>query len=309
MPGDNMDGKSEGSSRGTPSKRSDTRDKDTLARQLANALGTNDTVQRKSDLQFIRDRLEGPDADMTHYIAALLRQGSLREALIHKDDTRAGDYGKQMPPSMLHYRSLREAQLYLLLNKFEPTIFKQLVLDKINRETLIQMVSFALNVKKGDKLPACHDLLRFGHTLAAFCNVRYMKLGRRLKSWKPNAPASWGHFRVTGQSVSLMTPGDCDTGRSVEIKQIATASDWVICDKFCSGAYLWSAEEDTKIPLRSRFSKQGVKLPAPESINWEIPISEWPDAMRPQQSLVDDSDVVVPKRKRPKGTGAAAGSS
>lgn len=272
---------------------------------MAQALGANDNVQRKSDLSFITERLDGPDADLTQHIAALLRQGSLRDALSLTTDTRADKFGKKMPPSMVHWRSLREAQLYVILHKMEPQKFPQTTLEAIDRDTLINMATFALNVKKGDKLPAAHELLRFVHMLAAYCHIRYMKMGRRLSGWKQDDPTSWGHFQVSGSHIVLSTKGQPDAGKKFEVKQLTLAIDWEVCDNFLTTAYLWSAEEDMIIPLRAKCIKAGLAVSEPESIDWAIPTSEWPEGMRPKQALADMVDQVGPKRKRPRGNGGA----
>lgn len=290
----------------TPNKRGGLdRQKDALAKVLEKALNTSDIVQSSEDIMYINERLEGADADLAPGIAKLLRLGSLRAAVEKVTTKNSGSLWKKMPPSMVYRRNLKEGQLYTLLNTCEPKLFKQSILEKLDRDTLIHLSTFAMNVKVGDKLPRVHEMLEHSNIFGSFCKIRYEKMGKRLAKWTPDDETSWGHFKlVDNQKVALMTGGG--PLHDIKLSQLQHATDWVIHENFCCAtAYLWSEEEDTNIPLFSKFAKTGATLPEAEGVQWNIPMDEWPKEMRPKVQQTE-GEAVAPPKKRPRGSGGAA---
>lgn len=64
------------------------------------------------------------------------------------------------------------------------------------------------------------------------------------------------------------------------LEKFGSADDWHLeGNQSISSAALKSDEECVSIRLRDRFQKAGCRLPPPESLEWAIPLAEWPKEM------------------------------
>ena len=277
-----------------------------LVKQLSSALSSNQDVAKNHDLVFIIERLEGPDSDLVKHIATLLREGSLRKAASRIEASDTSGLGKELAPSMTTYRSLREPQMWAMLSMFEPEIFTAAVLEGMAKEVLLERLCFGLGVKKAMKLPAAHPLLRRANVLGAFSAIRYQKLGRRLRATNADDPGAIGYFKREGTEVKTAVRIE-EASEEVSVLTIDSLAkgDWELMENYSSGAYLFNEELDEKIGLRNRFKKAGKAVPPEETMEWHIPISEWPDAMKPASAGSSVPTVAVPNRKRPRGSGCA----
>ena len=182
-----------------------------VVKSLQTAMSQSAGVTGNSTLDYIIERLSGEDSDLSTPIADLLRDGGLRQAVLKASEAaKVNQFGKELAASQLHYRTLRDVQLYAILNKCEPATFTQEVLEQIPKDELLDLVCFALGVKRGHALPSLHQLLRYTNILASFCARRYERLGRRLSSY--TVGGGWGYFRLGRKSgtvsLAVRVPGD-----------------------------------------------------------------------------------------------------
>eukprot|EP00974_Lingulodinium_polyedra_P134249 11228346-Lingulodinium_polyedra.AAC.1 len=286
----------------TPRKTSSARAERAAVKQLASSLQANQACSQKADRDYIMDRLDNADKDLCGSLASLMRKGILRmavEQVLKKQDL---SKGKELPPSQLHFKSLREPALDAILQKMEPGRFPKDVPIKLNRIFKIGLVTFALNVSSKEFLPSLSPALRFQNVLAEYCAIRYRKMGCRLANFNPKDPKTYTYLSMDGNIIKLnfQVEGE-DVSLQLDMLTHMSTTDWAITYNTSQDATLKSSSECVTIKLLEKFTQADLSFGPKESLDWHIPVDEWPTAMQTAMASAQADHVATPPAKRPRG--------
>lgn len=285
-----------------------------MVRTLAESLQSSESVQHESDKQFIFDSLQSEDKDLVPYIANLLRNGGIRQAVTALSSHQmVALKGRELSPSVQHFRKNMGVELmWEMLHAWELAVFSDEVwaAAEWSREDLLKKICFGLNVKEGARLPNLSSELRYTKVLVEYCGIRYIQMGRRFRKWRFGE--AWGYFGKVPNSTTvrlLVLPheGNEQTpAPEVAIAAMGSGDDWTIKNNHSlMDAVAESVEEDSVVNLAGRFKKHGHALPPPPTLEWNIDPNDWPEAMRAKLSAADTESDATPAKKRPRGSGLA----
>ena len=306
-------------SSGTPrkTKSSGFRAEKSAVNQLANGIAMNHRLQEQSERDYVVARLDGADHDLVKDLAHLLRNDTLRRA-VEKLMSKGSCNGKELPPSIQHFRALRDGSAKLFLQQFEPDVFTDDTMASLTRQEKLQLLTFALGVGLADELPALSPALRFCGVLADYMHARYTALGRRLQHLTAEDMKDCGYFHLdldaSKVSCNIVVDGSSQVS-SIEMPILREATDWqVVQNTSLEGAVLKSDESSASIAIASHFRKTKTPLPQAETLEWNIPRNNWPTQMlQTPRPLSDQAGSPASlsassgrKRKLPPGCGRAS---